>query len=181
MTEARRQVFGSLDLRKHDEKNEHSQRDVLALWCMTNSGWILSRPGDLPGFSVLIAALSSAAVKSPERLASALAALERENTSHEVSRGKFLSESRKQPFFRSWEAMASAVTGHLRGMVFLPESRLMVCHAFRLEWVKSIDSTTSVHLVLRVSSSFCSRVVAVASLSSLELACWCWRSRQLHS
>ena len=74
--------------------------------------------------------------------------------------------------------MASAVTGHLLGVAFLPESSLMVCHAFRLEW---IDSTTAVHLDLRVSSSFCSNVVAVASISSLELTCWCWRSRQLHS
>ena len=31
-TVARRQVFGSLDLRKHDVKNEHSQAVVFALW-----------------------------------------------------------------------------------------------------------------------------------------------------
>ena len=29
---ARRQVFGSFDLRKHDAKNEHSQAVVFALW-----------------------------------------------------------------------------------------------------------------------------------------------------
>ncbi|CAL8334377.1 unnamed protein product [Arctogadus glacialis] len=50
---------------------------------MTNSGCILSSPGDWPDFSLLIAALSSATVKSPERLASALAALERDDTLHE--------------------------------------------------------------------------------------------------
>ena len=74
---------------------------------MTNSGCILSSPGDLPGFSLLIAALSSATVKSSERLASALAALERDDNSHEVSHVKFFSASGKRPFFRSWEAMAS--------------------------------------------------------------------------
>ena len=31
-TVARRQVFGSLDLRKHDVRNEHSQAVVFALW-----------------------------------------------------------------------------------------------------------------------------------------------------
>ena len=31
-TVERRQVFGSLDLRKHDVKNEHSQAVVFALW-----------------------------------------------------------------------------------------------------------------------------------------------------
>ena len=31
-TVARRQVFGSLDLRKHDVKNEHSHAVVFALW-----------------------------------------------------------------------------------------------------------------------------------------------------
>ena len=31
-TVARRQVFGRLDLRKHDMKNEHSQAVVFALW-----------------------------------------------------------------------------------------------------------------------------------------------------
>ncbi|KAK0154369.1 Sulfotransferase family cytosolic 2B member 1 [Merluccius polli] len=50
--------------------------------------------------------------------------------------------------------MAFAVTGHLGGVMLLPESWFMVCHALRLEWVKSIDSTTSVHLALRVASNF---------------------------
>ncbi|KAI4820630.1 hypothetical protein KUCAC02_028602 [Chaenocephalus aceratus] len=116
---------------------------------MTNSGWMLSRPGDLPDLSLLMASLSSSAVNSPERLESTLAAPEMQDTSRDVSRAKALSASGKRPFFRSWDAMAFAVTGQLWGVVFLPVSWLMVCHALRLEWVKSIDSTTSVHLALR--------------------------------
>ena len=100
-----------------------------------------------------MALLSSSAVNSPERLESALATLEREVTSCVIRRATSLSASGKRPFFRSSDAMASAVTGQLGGFVHLPVSRLMVCHAFRLEWVKSIDSTTSVHLSLRVVSS----------------------------
>ena len=78
-TVARRQVFGSLDLRKHDVRNEHSQAVVFALWWMTNSGWMLSRPGALPDFNFLMAASSSSTVKSDDRLVSAVAALETSN------------------------------------------------------------------------------------------------------
>jgi len=70
---------------------------------------------------------------------------------------------------------------HLGGVVFLPVSWLMVCHALRLEWVKSIDLTTSVHLVLRVTSSLWSSAVAVTSTSSLEPALWWSHRRRLHS
>ena len=75
---------------------------------------MLSRPGALPDFNFLMAASSSSTVKSDDRLASAVAALE--------------------------------------SVVLLPVSLFMVCHALRLECVKSIDSTTSVHLALRTSS-----------------------------
>ena len=87
-TVARRQVFGSLDLRKHDVKNEHSQAVVFALWLMTNSGWMLSRPGALPDFNFFMAASSSSTVKSGDRLTSAVAALESEVTSRDVQRAK---------------------------------------------------------------------------------------------
>ena len=52
---------------------------------MTNSGWMLSRPGALPDLNFLMAASSSSTVKSDDRLASAVAALESEVTSREVS------------------------------------------------------------------------------------------------
>ena len=43
---------------------------------MTNSGWLLSRSGALPDFNFLMAASSYSTVKSDDRLASAVAALE---------------------------------------------------------------------------------------------------------
>ena len=51
---------------------------------MTNSGWMLSRPGALPDFNFLMAASSSSIVKSDDRLASAVAAPESEVTSRDV-------------------------------------------------------------------------------------------------
>ena len=53
-TLARRQVFGSVALRKHYVKNEHSQAVVFALWWMTNFGWMLSRPGAFPDFNFVM-------------------------------------------------------------------------------------------------------------------------------
>ena len=178
-TVARRQVFGSLHLRKHDVKNEYIQAVVFALWWMTNSGWMLSRPGALPGFNFLMAASSYSAVKSDDRLASAVASLESEVTSRDVQRAKSLSASGNHPLFRSCEAMTFALTGHLECVVLLPVSLFMVFHALRLECVKSTGSTTSVHLALRTSSSLWSSDVALVSMSSLVVACWCSRKRWL--
>ena len=47
----------------------------------------------------------------------------------------------------------------------------MVCHALRLECVKSTDFTTSAHLALRTSSTLWSSAVAVVSMSSVVVAC----------
>ena len=145
-----------------------------------NSGWMLSRPGALPDFNVLMAASTSSTVTSDDRLASAVAALESEVTSRDVQRAKSMSAYGKRPLFRSCEAIAFAVTGHLECAVLLPVSLFMVCHALRLECVKSTDSTTSVHLALRTSSSLWSSAVAVVSMSSLVVACWCSLRRWLH-
>ena len=112
-------------------------------------------------------------------LESAVAALEREVTSRDVQRAKSLSASGKRPLFRSCEAIALAVTGHLECVVLLPVSLFMVYHALRLECVKSTDSTTSFHLALRTSSSIWSSAVAVVSMSSLVVTCWCSRRRWL--
>ena len=51
-----------------------------------------------------------------------------------------------------------------------PFSLLMVCHARRLEWVKSIDSTVSVHLSLRLLSSLAKSSVTADTLSALDVA-----------
>ena len=92
---------------------------------------MLSRPGAVPDFNFLKAASSSSTVKSDDRLASAVAALESEVTSRDVQRA-----SGKRPLFSSCEAIAFAVTGHLECAVLLPVSLFMVCHALRrcLPW-----------------------------------------------
>ena len=90
---------------------------------------MLSRPGALPDFNFLMAASSSSTVKSDDRLASAVAALESEVTSLDVQRAKSLSASGKRPLSSSCEVIAFAVTGHLECVVLLPVSLFMVCHA----------------------------------------------------
>ena len=99
---------------------------------------MLPRPGALSEFNFLMAASSSSNVKSDDRLASAVAALESEVTSLDVQHSNALSASGKRPLFRSCEAMAFAVTGHLECVMLLPVSLCMVCHALRLECVKRL-------------------------------------------
>ena len=140
---------------------------------------MLWRPVALPDFNFVMAASSYSTVKSDDMLASAVAALQCEVTSRDVQRAKSLSASGKRPLFRSCEAIAFAVTGHLECVVFLHVSVFMVCHALRLECVKSTESTTSVHLALHTSSNIWSSAVAVVSMSSLVVACWCSRRRWL--
>ena len=93
---------------------------------------MLSRPGALPDFNFLMAASSYSTVKSNDRLASAVAALESEVTSLDVQRAKSLSASGMRPLFTRCEAMAFAVTGHLECVVLLPASLLMVSPPYDL-------------------------------------------------
>ena len=79
---------------------------------------MFSHPVVLPDF--LMAASSSSTVKLDDRLASAVAALESQVTSRDVQRARSLSAFGKRPLFRSCEAMAFAVTGHLECVVLLP-------------------------------------------------------------
>ena len=134
---------------------------TIELWVDIVASWCFTRLQLLYGFL---------------RLPSTVASLESEMTSRDVQRAKSLSASGKLPLFRSCEAMAFAVTGHLECVVLLPVSLCMVCHALRLECVKT---STSVHLVLRTSSSLWSSAVAVVSTSSFVVACWCSRKRWL--
>ena len=128
---------------------------------------MLSRPGALPDFNFLMAASSSSTVKSDDSMALAVAALESEVTSSDDQRAKSLSASGKRPLFRSCEAVAFAVTGQIECVVLLPVSLFIVCHALRLEYVKSTNSTTSAHLALHTSSSLWSSAVVCVSMSSL--------------
>ena len=56
-----------------------------------------------------------------------MAALESEVTSRDVLRAKSLSASGKRPLFRSCEAIAFAVTGHIECVVLLHVSLFMAC------------------------------------------------------
>ena len=89
--------------------------------------------------------VSSSSVKSLERFVCAQGALESWLTSCDVLRAKSLSTCWKRPFFMNCVAMAFAEMGHFKGAVDLPANLLMVCQALWLEWVKSMDSTVSVH------------------------------------
>ena len=67
--------------------------------------------------------------------------------------------------------------GHGFGFVVWPVSLLMVCHTRQLEWVKSIDSTVSVHLSLRLVLSRVMNSVAALVVSALVLTLlWACRS-----
>ena len=77
--------------------------------------------------------------------------------------------------------MEFAVIGHLERNDVFPVNLLIVFHALRLECVKSIDPTVSVHLCLLNSSNLCSMAVADDSTCSLDVAHWCCRRSSLHS
>ena len=86
-----------------------------------------------PTSNFLMATSSYSTVKSDDRLASAVAALESEVTSRDVQRAKSLSASGTRSFFRSCDAMAFAVIGDLACVVLLRVILFMVCFALRLE------------------------------------------------
>ena len=80
----------------------------------------------LSDFNFLMAVSSYSTVKSDDRLASAVAALQSEVTSREVQRANSLSESGKRPLFRRCAEIAFAVTGHLDCVVLLHVSLFMI-------------------------------------------------------
>ena len=139
-----------------------------------------STPGALPVFSCWITVSISCVVKSLDRLESQPRALCSSWTLVNVV-VKSLFALGKRPLLSSSDAMEFAVIGHCAGVVDLPVSLLMVCHARRLECVKSIYSTVSVHLCLRFSFSLQNRSFAAMPLSSLVCASVWARSRSSHS
>ena len=76
--------------------------------------------------------------------------------------------------------MKFAVIGHLEHVDVLPVNWFIVCHALRLECVKSIDSTISIHLCLLTLSNLCSMAIADDSTCSLDVAHWCCQRSLLH-
>ena len=66
------------------------------------------------------------------------------------------------PFRISCDAMAFAEIEHWRGRCLKwPVRLLIMVHALRLEWVKSMDWAASFHLLRLSLSSFCNRAEAV--------------------
>ena len=66
------------------------------------------------------------------------------------------------PFRISCKAMAFAEIGHWRGgCLEWPVRLLIMVHALRIGWIKSMDWTASFHLLRVSSSSFCNKSEAV--------------------
>ena len=130
---------------------ERSQSVAFLPWCFMCSGWMPSMPGALPVFRRCVARSISCAVKLVDRLESHPGALNSSWTLADVVRVKSLSALGKRPLLSRSDAMEFAVMGHCAGAVDLPVSLFRVCHPRRLECVKSIDSTVSIHRCLRFS------------------------------
>ena len=118
--------------------------------CFIYSAWIPSTPGALPVFRRWMACSISCARKSMYRSESHPGALSSLWPLADVDLVKVLSALGNRPLLNSSDAMEFAVMGHRAGGVDLPVSLFRVCHARQLECVKSIDSTISVHLCLRL-------------------------------
>ena len=72
-------------------------------------------------------------------------------TSRFTSRIKVLSRSLKMPFATTCFAMAFGERRYFALVEFRPVSLLILCQAFREEWVKSMSDTHSFHLACRIS------------------------------
>ena len=104
------------------------------------SSRVLIRLHLFDGFSDL-----SLAEKSPERSVSTPRDLERSFTSVLIFFVNDLSASGNLPLIINCAAIEFAVMGQVDGLDDHPISLLIVCQAHRLEWVKVIDSTISIH------------------------------------
>ena len=88
----------------------------------------------------------------------------------EHSSGKVLVPVEKPSIAQHCEPMEFAVIGHCVRVIDLLISLLMVCQDRQLECIKSMDSTVSVHLSLRLSLSLVKRTFTASSLASLVSA-----------
>ena len=121
--------------------------------CIRNSGWIESGPGALTDLSDLRACCISSTVKSLHGIKSTEAPCNfslsplftyRVNSRFTVALRQF--------FTKCW-AILLALMGTWGLLFFSPVSRRTALQAFRVEWVKSIACTVSIHL------SCCCRVM----------------------
>ena len=186
MTVALCQILGILHLSKQVDIYWHSHLVVASPVCKRNSGWISSGPGALPAFMDLSSSTSSSVVNGVDILTSLLSTFHSSATSFPTCLEKLQSGLVKRPFWSSCDAIALTLTGHLSGLdAILPVRRLIVCQAFRLECVKSMDSTLSIQRSWRFSSKHLIKMLAVSSDPSLDVAAvWCsyscWHSSSQH-
>ena len=162
-TSERLQTFGILSWQRQEERNLRSQDLMMGPAWSISSGNIRSGPGALPGFSFWRASANSVGENSPVKEEPLGVGIFQ---SSEVSSLTSLVVSRSLvsyfPFCISCEAMAFAEIGHWRvGCLERPVSLLIMVHALRLEWVKSMDWTASFRLLCLSSSSFCKKAEAV--------------------
>ena len=141
---------------------------------------MLSTPGALPTLSHLMANSVSHTVKSQVKLESHPWALRSSWALAKVALAKYLYLLRNRLLFSSCEAMEFAVIGHCVKFVDLPISFLMVCQAWQLKCVKSMDLTVSLHLSQHLSLSLVKRLFAASSLALLVSASLLERSRSSH-
>ena len=109
-------------------------------------------------------------VKSQDKLESHHWALHSSWTHFKVALSKCLSLLRNRPLLSICEVIEFVVIGYCIEVVDLPVTLLMVCQARRLECIKVMDSTVSVHLSLHLSLSLVKRLFAASSLTSLVSA-----------
>ena len=134
-------------------------------------------PGALPILSHLIANPVLHTVKLQDKLELHPWALYSSWTLAKVALTKYLSLLRNRPLLSSCDVMEFAVIGHCVVVVDLTISLLMVFQAWWLECVKSVDSTVSVHLSLRLSLSLVKRLFAAPFLALLVSASLWMHSR----
>ena len=140
---------------------------------------MLSGPCALPFLSLLTAASISSSVKAVERDLSMLGLCRRAAISWLTFLLISLSTLGWHPFSIRTLAIAFALTE--QGGVFFaqPVRWLKVCHAFLLEWVKSIDSVYISHHSLHFASRILESFVALqlescpgAAIMYSSYACW---------
>ena len=142
---------------------------------------MLSTPRALPTLSRLMANSVSHTVKSQDNLESHPWTLRSPWTLAQISLAKYLSLLRNRLLPSSCEVMELAVIGHYVRVVDLPISLLMVYQAQWLKCVKSMDSTVSVHLSLRLSLNLEKRLFITLPFALLVSASLLMCSRSSYS
>ena len=142
---------------------------------------MLSTPGALPTISHFMTNSVLHTMNSQDQLESHPWALRSSWILAKIALAKCLSLLRDHLLLSGCEVMEFAVIWHCVGVVDLPISLLMVCQARRLEYIKSMDSTVSVHFSLCLSLSLVKRSFAASPITLFISASLWIRSMSSHS